>query len=93
MTDYELPFPHSCAFMFQAKELLEQNHLSLFEDQKLRSNHDSTELEEMVQIALLCTMYPCHRPKISRIVKMLEGGDGVVDKWEAMKNIEEPNLD
>ena len=88
MTDYELPFPHSCAFMFQAKELLEQNQVSLFEDQKLRSNHDSAELEEMVQIALLCTMYKlCHRPKISGIVKMLEGGDGVVEKWEAMKKI------
>jgi hypothetical protein len=25
------------------------------------------------------------------IVKMLKGGDGVAKKWEAMKNIEEPN--
>ena len=32
-------------------------------------------------------------PKISEMVKMLEGGDGFVKKWEAMKNIEEPNLD
>ena len=55
-------------------------------EQKLRSNYDSAELEEMVQIALLCTMYrPCHRPKMSKIVKMLEGGDGVVEKWEPMK--------
>jgi hypothetical protein len=30
---------------------------------------------------------------MSKIVKMLEGGDGVVEKWEAMKNIEEPNPD
>ena len=63
-------------------------------DQKLRSNHDSAELEEMVQIALLCTMHrPCHRPKMSKIVKMLEGGDGVARKWETIKNIEEPNPD
>jgi hypothetical protein len=49
-------------------------------------------LEEMVQIALLHTMYrTCHRPKMSEIVKMLDGGDGVAKKWEAMKNIEEPN--
>jgi hypothetical protein len=47
-------------------------------DRKLRSNYDSVELDEMVQIALLCTMYrPCHCPKMSKIVKMLEGGDGV----------------
>jgi len=63
-------------------------------DQKLRSNYDSAELEEMVQIALLCTMYrPCHHPKMSEIVKMLEGGDEVAEKWKAMKNIEEPNPD
>ena len=63
-------------------------------DQKLRSNHDSAELEEMVQIALLCTMYrPCHRSKMSKIVKMLEGGDGVARKWETIKTIEEPNPD
>ena len=80
--------------MFQAKELLEQNHLRLFVDQKLRSNYDSAELEEMVQIALLCTMYrPCNHPKMSEIVKMLEGGDEVAEKWKAMKNIEEPNPD
>jgi hypothetical protein len=78
--------------LFQAKELHEQNQLSLFVDQKLSSNYDRAELEEMVQIALLCTMYrPCHHPKKSEIVKMLEGGDGVAEKWEAMKNIEEPN--
>ena len=48
----------------------------------------------MVQIALLCTMYrPCHHPKMSEIVKMLEGGYEFAEKWKAMKNIEEPNLD
>lgn len=78
--------------MFQAKELLEQNRLNLFVDQKLRNNYDSAELEEMVQIALLCTMYrPSHRPKMSEIVKMLEGGDGLAEKWEATKDIEETN--
>jgi len=54
-------------------------------EQKLRSNYDSAKLE-MVQIALLCTMYRlCHRPKMSKIVKMLEGGDGVAEKLEPMK--------
>ena len=80
--------------MFWAEEILEQNHLRSFVDQKLRSNYDSAELEEMVQIALLCTMYrPWHHPKMSKIVKMLEGRDEVAEKWKAMKNIEEPNPD
>ncbi|RLN00360.1 protein NSP-INTERACTING KINASE 3-like [Panicum miliaceum] len=75
-----------------AKELLEQNQLSSFADKKLRNNYDSVELEEMVQIALLCTMYsPKHRPRMSEVVTMLEEGDGVAEKWEAVKNVEEPN--
>jgi hypothetical protein len=79
--------------MFRDKEFLEQNQLSLFVDQKLRSSYNSAELEEMVQIALLCAMYRrCHRPKMFEIVKMLEG-DGIAEKWEAMKNIKEPNPD
>jgi hypothetical protein len=77
--------------LFQAKELLEQNQLSSFADKKLRNNYDSVELEEMVQIALLCTMYsPKDRPRMSEVVAMLEG-DGVAEKWEAVKNVEEPN--
>jgi hypothetical protein len=67
--------------MFQSKELLEQNHLSLNVDRKLRNNYNSVELEEMVQFALLYTMYrPCHHPKMSEIRRMLEVGDGVVEK-------------
>ena len=78
----------------QAKELLEQNQLSSFVDMKIRNNYDSVELEEMVQIALLCTMYkPEHRPRMSEVVRMLEDGDGVAEKWEAMKDVEELDPD
>ncbi|CAL4895475.1 unnamed protein product [Urochloa decumbens] len=77
-----------------AKDLLEQSQLSSFVDKKLRNNYDSAELEKMVQIALLCTMYsPKHRPRMSEVVAMLEEGDGVAEKWEAMKNVEEPDSD
>ncbi|RLN01184.1 protein NSP-INTERACTING KINASE 3-like [Panicum miliaceum] len=77
-----------------AKELLEHNQLSSFVDMKIRNNYDSVELEEMVQIALLCTMYkPEHRPRMSEVVRMLEEGDGVAEKWEAMKDVEELDPD
>ena len=63
-------------------------------DKKLRKNYDSAELVEMVHIALLCTMYnPDHRPRMSEILRMLEGEDEVAGKWETMKNIEEPSPD
>nr|CAB3464096.1 unnamed protein product [Digitaria exilis] len=78
----------------RAKELLEQDQLSSFVDMKIRNNYDSVELEEMVQIALLCTMYkPENRPRMSEVVRMLDGGDGVAEKWEAMKNVEEMDPD
>lgn len=52
-------------------------------DKDLRSNYDSIEASEMVQVALLCTQYlPINRPKMSEVVKMLEG-DGLAHKWEA----------
>jgi len=35
---------------------------------------------------------PCHHRKMSEIFKMLRG-DGVSEKWKAIKNIEEPNPD
>jgi hypothetical protein len=85
---------HIYILLLQARELLEQNQLSSFVDMKIRSNYDCVELEEMVQIALLCTMYnPEHRPKMSEVVRMLEGGDGVAERWEAMKDVEGPGLD
>ena len=43
-------------------------------------------LKCMCQIQCLTLgCYTCHRPKMSEIVKMLEGGDGVAEKWEPMK--------
>lgn len=52
-------------------------------DKDLKDNYDRIELEEMVQVALLSTQYlPGHRPKMSEVVRMLEG-DGLAEKWEA----------
>ncbi|XP_040379842.1 protein NSP-INTERACTING KINASE 3-like [Oryza brachyantha] len=72
-----------------AKELLEENKLSSFVDSRLRDSYAIAELEEMVQIALLCTVYsPDHRPSMSEIVRMLEESDGsAAEKWEALKNV------
>jgi len=57
-------------------------------DKDLKSNYDRIELEEMVQVALLCTQYlPSHRPKMSEVVRMLEG-DGLAERWEASQRVE-----
>lgn len=61
-------------------------------DKDLKGNFDRVELEEMVQVALLCTQFnPSHRPKMSEVLKMLEG-DGLAEKWEASQKIETPRF-
>lgn len=68
------------------KKLHQENKLNAMVDKDLKNNYDRIELEEMVQVALLCTQYhPGHRPKISEVVRMLEG-DGLAEKWEASQN-------
>ncbi|KAJ6799320.1 protein NSP-INTERACTING KINASE 3-like [Iris pallida] len=65
------------------KKLHQENKLGAMVDKDLKSNYDRIELEEMVQVALLCTQYhPSYRPKMSEVVRMLEG-DGLAEKWEA----------
>lgn len=57
-------------------------------DKDLKNGYDRIELEETVQVALLCTQYlPGHRPKMSEVVRMLEG-DGLAERWEASQRVE-----
>lgn len=57
-------------------------------DKDLNGNFDLIELEEMVQVALLCTQFnPSQRPKMSEVLKMLEG-DGLAEKWEASQKLD-----
>ncbi|XP_071920744.1 probable LRR receptor-like serine/threonine-protein kinase At4g30520 [Coffea arabica] len=49
-------------------------------------NCDRIEVGEMLQVALLCTQYLlAHRPKMSDVVRMLEG-EGLAEKWAASNN-------
>ncbi|KAK1693093.1 hypothetical protein QYE76_009790 [Lolium multiflorum] len=76
-----------------ARKLLEEDQLSSFVDKRLRNNYDNAELKEMVQIALLCTMFsPTHRPRMSEIIRMLEGYGSVAEIWEGLKNVPVPIL-
>jgi hypothetical protein len=77
--------------LFRGKFYPEQNQLSCFVDNKLR-NYDEAELEDMVQIALLCTMDdPNHRPRMAEVVAMLEGEGRIAERWKAMENVNKPN--
>jgi brassinosteroid insensitive 1-associated receptor kinase 1 len=51
-------------------------------DAELKGNYDDDEVEQLFQVALLCTQgSPMERPKMSEVVRMLEG-DGLAEKWE-----------
>ncbi|PIA46054.1 hypothetical protein AQUCO_01600374v1 [Aquilegia coerulea] len=65
------------------KKIQQEKKVEVLVDKDLQTNYDRIEVAEMVQVALLCTQYlPAHRPKMSEVVRMLEG-DGLADKWEA----------
>ncbi|KAF6160450.1 hypothetical protein GIB67_019219 [Kingdonia uniflora] len=72
------------------KKLHQDGKLHLMVDKDLKNNLDLVELEEMVQVALLCTQFhPLHSPIMSEVMRMLEG-DGLAEKWEASQKIEIP---
>ncbi|CAM8950497.1 unnamed protein product [Rhodiola kirilowii] len=64
------------------KKIYQEEKLDMLIDNDLKKNYEMVELQEMVQLAMLCTQYlPVHRPRMSEVVRMLEG-DGLADKWE-----------
>ncbi|OWM84693.1 hypothetical protein CDL15_Pgr027480 [Punica granatum] len=79
------------AMLDWVKKIHQEKKLELLVDKDLKSNYDHIELEEIVQVALLCTQYlPAHRPKMSEVVRMLEG-DGLAERWEASQRVESTN--
>nr|XP_029153873.1 protein NSP-INTERACTING KINASE 1 isoform X1 [Arachis hypogaea] len=68
------------AMLDWVKKIHQEKKLELLVDKDLKGNYDRIELEEMVQVALLCTQnLPGHRPKMSEVVRMLEG-DGLAER-------------
>uniref|UniRef100_A0ACD5Y726 Uncharacterized protein n=1 Tax=Avena sativa TaxID=4498 RepID=A0ACD5Y726_AVESA len=65
------------------RKVHQEKMFDLLVDQDLCPHYDRIEVAEMVQVALLCTQFqPSHRPRMSEVVRMLEG-DGLAEKWEA----------
>ncbi|KAK7316242.1 hypothetical protein VNO77_35121 [Canavalia gladiata] len=76
------------AMLDWVRKLHQEKKLELLVDKDLKNNYDRIELEEIVQVALLCTQYlPGYRPKMSEVVRMLEG-DGLAEKWEASQSVD-----
>lgn len=57
-------------------------------DPDLQNKYVEGEVEQLIQVALLCTQgSPMERPKMSEIVRMLEG-DGLAEKWDELQKVE-----
>ncbi|PKI62514.1 hypothetical protein CRG98_017138 [Punica granatum] len=76
------------AMLDWVRKLQQEKKLEMLVDKDLKGIYDRFELEEMVRVALLCTQYhPSQRPKMSEVVRMLEG-DELAEKWEASQRPE-----
>jgi len=75
------------------RKVHQEKMLDLLVDHDLGPHYDRIEVAETVQVALLCTQFqPSHRPKMSEVVRMLEG-DGLAEKWEATNRPAELHVD
>ncbi|KAI3470218.1 hypothetical protein Pfo_026881 [Paulownia fortunei] len=65
------------------KRTLKEKNWKMIVDPESGGNHMEEVVEQLMQIALLCTQsMPEGRPKMSEIVKMLQVGDGLAERWE-----------
>lgn len=72
----------------QIKKLLREKRLVDIVDRNL-DNYDSKEVETIIQVALLCTQSsPEDRPKMTEVVKLLQG-DGLAERWAEWEQVEE----
>jgi somatic embryogenesis receptor kinase 1 len=72
----------------QVKRLQSQKRLEELVDRDLKGKYNIREVEELIQVALLCTQVtPSDRPKMSEVVRMLEG-DGLAESWEQWQKME-----
>jgi hypothetical protein len=67
------------------KKLQREKRLDVIVDRNLMQNYDPKEVKAIIQIALLCTQTsPEDRPKMTKVVRMLEG-EGLAELWEKWK--------
>ncbi|KAL9262329.1 BRASSINOSTEROID INSENSITIVE 1-associated receptor kinase 1-like protein [Drosera capensis] len=64
------------------KGLLQDKKLETLVDADMQGQYVEHEVEQLIQVALLCTQgSPNERPKMAEVVRMLEG-DGLTERWE-----------
>ncbi|KAK7400291.1 hypothetical protein VNO78_11495 [Psophocarpus tetragonolobus] len=74
---------HDEVMLFEwVKTLMKDKKLKELVDQDLQGNYDEKEVEEVIQLALLCTQSSSwERPTMSEVERMLDG-EGLEEKWD-----------
>lgn len=68
--------------------MLKEKKLEMLVDPDLENNYIESEVEQLIQVALLCTQGTAmERPKMSEVVRMLEG-DGLAERWDEWQKVE-----
>ncbi|KAL8482871.1 hypothetical protein ACS0TY_025783 [Phlomoides rotata] len=71
------------------KGLLKVKKLERLVDPALKKKYVEEEVEQLIQIALLCTQNSAlGRPRMSEVVSLLEG-DGLAEKWDEWHKVDE----
>lgn len=75
----------------QVRTLYEEKRLEALVDRGLRQCYDALQLEKVVEVALQCTQsHPNLRPKMSEVLKVLEGlvgQSGLPEESQGQNNI------
>ncbi|GLT44815.1 hypothetical protein SLA2020_186920 [Shorea laevis] len=70
------------------KGLLNEKKLEMLVDPDLQNKYVESEVEQLIQVAMLCTQdSPKDRPKMSEVVTMLEG-HGLAERWDEWQKAE-----
>ncbi|KAI9197584.1 hypothetical protein LWI28_001149 [Acer negundo] len=79
---YEFISNRSLADVLFGERTSERKKLEPLVDCDLQGNYIGEEVEELIEVALLCTQNTAmERPKMSKVVRMIEG-DGLSERWE-----------
>ncbi|KAL8480222.1 hypothetical protein ACS0TY_026952 [Phlomoides rotata] len=74
------------------KGIFKEKKLERLVDPNLQNNFVGEEVEQLIQVALLCTQTSSlGRPKMWEVVRLLEG-DGLAEKWDEWQKVEEERM-
>ncbi|CAI0557085.1 unnamed protein product [Linum tenue] len=72
------------------KGRLNDKQLELLVDPDLQNIYVEAEVEQLIQVALLCMQgSPVGRPMMSEVVRMLQGDDGLAERWDEWQKVVE----